>query len=264
MPTCGPRSSTAVNDPSCRIRWWGIAAIGQTESRHAAGRTIAVDGTITPPDLRARPRRLRRFRPHRGHRRWATRRRHRVRPRGGTHAVHPLDLAIARVSMPPATGFADPQNIYDAAYSTARYLCASARPLTMDTEAGFMKAAHSYSGSATYPAISWDVVGSVPGDRRRGRLTVGPARTRRSRLGPPIRCTRARSSAELDGSGLVGPDHPHGVELRRAAVGVADRQPGAVDLVVAGRCPGPAWPPRRSGSCPRRRSGWSTARRPSS
>ena len=146
---------TAVNEPSCRIGWWALAAIGQTESRHAAGRAIAVDGTITPPifgpvlDGSGGFARI-------------------TDTDGGRLDGDPvLDRAMGPTQFIPGTwralgvdasgdGFADPQNIYDATYSSARYLCASARPLTMDTEAGFKKAAHSYSGSATYPAISWD------------------------------------------------------------------------------------------------------------
>ena len=49
---------------------------------------------------------------------------------------------------------------YDAAYSSARYLCAAARPLPMDTEAGFLDAAYSYSHSSTYPMTSW--INSAP------------------------------------------------------------------------------------------------------
>ena len=63
-------------------------------------------------------------------------------------------------------------------------------------------------------------------------------------------------------SGLLRPDEPHGEELRAAAVGVAERLAGTVDLVLAGQAAHLHAPPRRSGACPRRRSGWSTARRP--
>ena len=146
---------TAVTDPSCRIQWWGLAAIGRTESRHAAGRTIGADGTISPPifgpvlDGSGGFARI-------------------TDTDGGRIDGDPVfDRAAGPTQFIPSTWRAlgldasgdrraDPQNIYDAAYSSARYLCAAARPYPMDTEAGFKKGAHSYSGSATYPAISWD------------------------------------------------------------------------------------------------------------
>ncbi len=150
---------TAANDPACRIRWWALAAIGRTESHNASGRAIGVDGTISP---------------------------HIVGPAldgsGGFALIgdtdHGLmdgdptyDRAVGPMQFIPATwrslgvdasgdGVADPQNIYDAAYSSARYLCAAARPLPMDTEAGFLDAAYSYSHSSSYPMTSW--LGSAP------------------------------------------------------------------------------------------------------
>ena len=87
------------------------------------------------------------------------------------------------------------------------------------------------------------------------RVRPGRSLARLSRL---QRLKRARNGR----SGLVGADDPHGEELRAAAVGVSERRAGAVDLVLAGLAAHLHAPPRRSGACPTRRSGWSTARRP--
>jgi membrane-bound lytic murein transglycosylase B len=149
---------TAMNDPACRIRWWDLAAIGRTESHNASGHAIGADGTVSPPI---------------------------VGPAldGNGFALIPdtdggaldgdtvYDRAVGPMQFIPSTwrtlgvdasgdGKADPQNIYDAAYASARYLCAAAKPLPLDTEAGFLDAAYSYSHSSTYPMTSW--IGSAP------------------------------------------------------------------------------------------------------
>jgi membrane-bound lytic murein transglycosylase B len=53
-------------------------------------------------------------------------------------------------------GIADPNNVYDAAFAAARYLCAGAGGLRTDTEAGFRAAAFSYNHSAAYVNEVWD------------------------------------------------------------------------------------------------------------
>ncbi|HKY17017.1 MAG TPA: lytic murein transglycosylase [Microthrixaceae bacterium] len=145
----------AFSDPGCRIRWWGLAAIGRTESGHAGGRAIGADGKVSPAILGpvldgAGP--FARIADTDG---------------GVLDGNTTYDRALGPTQFIPSTwrslgldasgdGVADPQNIYDSAYSTARYLCAAARPLPMDTEAGFLDAAYSYSHSSTYPRASWD------------------------------------------------------------------------------------------------------------
>jgi membrane-bound lytic murein transglycosylase B len=148
-------------DPGCQLPWWAIASIGRTESGHgtfggaapqADGQTLPVivgpvlDGTngtmrIADHDL------------------------------GLLDGDPVLDRAVGPMQFIPETwlrngvdasgdGRADPNNIYDAAFTAARYLCRAAGGLPMNTEAGFLRAALSYSHDPSYGAASW--AGSEP------------------------------------------------------------------------------------------------------
>jgi hypothetical protein len=144
---------SAVEEPACRIRWWDLAAIGRTESTNASGRAIGIDGKISPPiigpALNGAGFALIR---DTDHGLWD----------GDTtydHAVGPMQFIPSSWRSlgvdASGDGIADPQNIYDAAFSAARYLCAAAGPLPLDTEAGFLHAAYSYNHSTAYTLTAW-------------------------------------------------------------------------------------------------------------
>ena len=76
-----------------------------------------------------------------------------------------------------------------------------------------------------------------------------------------LRRERVRQAA--NGSRRAG-DDPHAEVLAVGAVGLAEGDLGPVDLVLAGRAPHLVARPRRSAAGPTRRSGSTTARRPSS
>jgi hypothetical protein len=145
---------TAAEDPTCRMRWWDLAAIGRTESNNASGRAIGIDGKISPPIIGPA-----------------------LDGAGGFELIGDTDhgvwdgdtvydRAVGPMQFIPSTwrtlgvdasgdGVADPENIYDAAFSAARYLCAAAGSLPMDTEVGFLHAAYSYNHSTSYTLTSW-------------------------------------------------------------------------------------------------------------
>jgi membrane-bound lytic murein transglycosylase B len=140
------------------MTWWALAAIGRVESGHAGRTAIAINGETVPHIVGI--------------------------PLDGTAgtAVIPdtdggrfdgdvrFDRAVGPMQFIPGTwrsagvdasgdGIADPNNVYDAAFAAARYLCAGAGGLRADTEAGFRAAAFSYNHSAAYVNKVWD--GSV-------------------------------------------------------------------------------------------------------
>ena len=147
------RAETSLADeaPECRIEWWMIAAVGRAESHHGelGGRTITPDGDVSTPIIG-------------------------VALDGGpgvravidtddgeldTDAV--WDRAVGPMQFIPETwsyrgrdgngdGLVDPQNIYDAAYTTARYLCRLGGDLS--TEVGLETAYFGYNTSDEYVA----------------------------------------------------------------------------------------------------------------
>ncbi len=121
----GAERLLSADRPSCNIEWWMIAGVARIESRHGTigGRTLRADGRPTvaimgiPLDGRPGVREI--LDTDDG------------RLDGDT--VH--DRAVGPLQFIPETwtrrgrdgdgdGWSDPQNIYDAAYSTGRYLCA--------------------------------------------------------------------------------------------------------------------------------------------
>jgi membrane-bound lytic murein transglycosylase B len=146
---------SSVVDPACHMTWWALAAIGRVESGHAGRSAIAIGGETFPHIVGI--------------------------PLDGTAgtAVIPdtdggrwdgdvrFDRAVGPMQFIPGTwrsagvdasgdGIADPNNVYDATFAAARYLCAGAGGLRADTEAGFRAAAFSYNHSAAYVNTAWN------------------------------------------------------------------------------------------------------------
>jgi membrane-bound lytic murein transglycosylase B len=139
-----------AEQPSCRISWWALAAIGRIETRHGThgGAVILANGDVAPrilgPPLTGGP--------------FAV-----VRDTdGGRWDGDPeWDRAVGPMQFIPSTwrawatdgngdGRADPHNYHDAAHAAARYLCRGARGMPLDTEAGLRAAALSYNRSQAY------------------------------------------------------------------------------------------------------------------
>jgi membrane-bound lytic murein transglycosylase B len=150
---------SSVVDPACHMTWWALAAIGRVESGHAGRSAIGIDGQTLPRIVGI---------PLDGTRGTA-----RITDSdGGRFDGDPVyDRAVGPMQFIPGTwrgagvdasgdGVADPNNVYDAAFAAARYLCAGAGGLRVDTEAGFRRAAFSYNHSAAYVTKVWD--GSAP------------------------------------------------------------------------------------------------------
>ena len=135
--------------PSCNARWWMIAGVARVESWHGTygGRSLRADGRPSTPiigialDGRPGVRVI-----------WDT--------DGGRYdGDTTYDRAVGPMQFIPETwrrlgrdgngdGAADPQNIYDAAYSTGRYLCALGGDLS---STGNLRAAYfGYNNSTEY------------------------------------------------------------------------------------------------------------------
>ncbi|MDQ0939882.1 lytic transglycosylase domain-containing protein [Streptomyces sp. V1I1] len=121
-------SDLAGSAPGCRLRWQLLAAIGQVESGQARGGRVTADGTTVAPILG----------PRLDGNGFAL-----IRDTDG--GVHDGDTAYDRAVGPmqfiPSTwatwgsdgngdGRSDPGNVYDAALSAGRYLCAGGRDLS--------------------------------------------------------------------------------------------------------------------------------------
>lgn len=141
--------------PACNARWWMLAGVARIESRHGryGGRSLRSDGRVDRPiigialdggpGVRAM-----------------------VDTDGGKYdgdlewdrAVGPLQFIpetwLRRGRDGSGDGFADPQNMYDAAYSAGRYLCALGGNLGNRTN--LRSAYFGYNNSSAYVA---DVIG---------------------------------------------------------------------------------------------------------
>jgi membrane-bound lytic murein transglycosylase B len=139
----------AAIEPTCGIRWWTLAAIGLIESNNARGRSMTLAGDVSPRIIGLQ-----------------------LDGTGGNAAIPDSDggsldedttwdRAVGPMQFIPTTwarwgsdangdGLADPHNIYDAALSSARYLCAGRGASPLDTVPGFAAAAWSYNRSTSY------------------------------------------------------------------------------------------------------------------
>ena len=167
----------ATDNPSCRAEWWMIAGVARIESRHGAigGRTLRADGRPSVPiygiPLDGRPGVREILDTDDG--------------RYDNDTVH--DRAVGPLQFIPETwtrrgrdgnadGSADPQNMYDAAYSTGRYLCALGGDLSeraalrsayfgYNTSTEYVDAVHDHAlryASFSLPAVENRVENSPP------------------------------------------------------------------------------------------------------
>lgn len=138
---------TAKADPKCRLPWELLAAVGRVESGHANGGQVSTTGTALTPIL--------------GPRLDGTRSTMAIRDtdKGTLDFDTEFDRAVGPMQFIPTSwkayamdgnkdGKKDPQNVYDATLTAARYLCAGDRDLS--TEAGLDKAIFSYNRSPEY------------------------------------------------------------------------------------------------------------------
>lgn len=138
-----------AEDPACGLQWWGLAGIGRTESNHGrhSGGMPGVDGRVTALII--------------GNALDGTGGFQNIKDSDGGRldGDGTFDRAIGPMQFIPTTwkafakdmtgdGFADPQNIYDGAYSSANYLCHSAKGL--DTEEGLRRGYFIYNNSQQY------------------------------------------------------------------------------------------------------------------
>ncbi|MFE9455264.1 lytic murein transglycosylase [Streptomyces californicus] len=138
--------TVATTDPTCRLPWQLLAAIGKVESGQARGGRVDANGTASPrilgPALNGQGFAL-------------------IKDTdGGAYdgdAVH--DRAVGPMQFIPSTwaswgqdangdGRKDPNNIYDAALAAGRYLCANDRDLAVSADLD--KAVLSYNRSTEY------------------------------------------------------------------------------------------------------------------
>ncbi|MFI0932418.1 lytic murein transglycosylase [Streptomyces sp. NPDC021019] len=135
-----------TTDPTCRLPWQLLAAIGKVESGQARGGRVDANGTASPPILG----------PALNGQGFAL-----IKDTDGgaydSDAVH--DRAVGPMQFIPSTwaswgqdangdGRKDPNNIYDAALAAGRYLCANDRDLAI--AADLDKAVLSYNRSNEY------------------------------------------------------------------------------------------------------------------
>ncbi|MCC3774342.1 lytic transglycosylase domain-containing protein [Streptomyces sp. UNOB3_S3] len=193
----------ATSQPGCRIPWELVAGIGRVESVHASGYGLRADGSTEQP-IRG---------PRLDGKQFAL-----IRDTDGGRwdGDTEYDRAVGPTQFIPSTwvtwgadgngdGVKDPNNIYDAALGTARYLCAGDRNLT--DPADLDKAILSYNNSREYvnAVLEWmrtyqgGKVTAVPNDAPAVPHRPDPADGRSS--APARAVTRTSAS----GSSVVKP-----------------------------------------------------------
>ncbi|MFF4221665.1 lytic murein transglycosylase [Streptomyces abikoensis] len=193
----------ATSQPGCRIPWELVAGIGRVESVHASGYGLRSDGSTERP-IRG---------PRLDGKQFAL-----IRDTDGGRwdGDTEYDRAVGPTQFIPSTwvtwgadgngdGVKDPNNIYDAALGTARYLCAGDRNLT--DPADLDKAILSYNSSREYvnAVLEWmrtyqgGKVTAVPDDTPAVPHHPDPAD---GRSGTP---TRAVTRTSASGSSAVRP-----------------------------------------------------------
>jgi membrane-bound lytic murein transglycosylase B len=133
-------AAVAIENPACGLRWELLAAIGKTESNHGFGRLAPTGASVRPiigisigPDTDG----------------------------GRLDGDAARDHAVGPMQFLPSTwnaygadgngdGIADPGNIFDAALAAGRFLCRAARPLTLLTRAGVIRAIWAYNPNEEY------------------------------------------------------------------------------------------------------------------
>ncbi|REF37943.1 transglycosylase protein with SLT domain [Thermasporomyces composti] len=140
-------------DPGCRLTWQMLAGVGKVESDHARGGAVTKRGDAVRPILG----------PVLDGRRYAA---IRDTDDGVLDGDTRWDRAVGPLQFIPSSwqvyasdgngdGLADPQNVYDAALATARYLCEGGRDLSRRME--LATALYSYNHSLPYvrAVLAW-------------------------------------------------------------------------------------------------------------
>ena len=142
-------STEGVSRPTCRVQWWGVAAIAKVEGRHGTygGASLGPNGDVSRPIIGIQLN---------GSRSTAVI----VDSDNGAFDGDPIfDRAVGPMQFIPSTWRAyqadgngddimSPFNMYDATLAAARYLCAGRRDLSAD--AGPRQAYFSYNRSQPY------------------------------------------------------------------------------------------------------------------
>ena len=144
----------ASEQPGCHLRWQLLAGIGKVESGNAQGRHISTDGTITPTILGPRLTGSGGFA--------------RILDTDGGQLDHDTlyDRAVGPMQFLPGTwkgagrdanadGRKDPNNIHDAALTTASYLCAHHRDLTIPAQLNAAIRAYNNSDAYVRAVLAW-------------------------------------------------------------------------------------------------------------
>jgi hypothetical protein len=233
--------AAARSMPGCHLDWAVLAGIGQVESRHARGGSVAVDGTAVPAIYGPR---LDGSTP-------------------GTTVVRDtddgrydgdteFDRAVGPMQTLPGTfarygadgngdGRRDPQNVYDAALTAANYLCAGDRDLARPKD--LRRALYAYNNVEEYvrTVLRWieayrthGPTVTNPGARPSSSPPSSPPRpqptpsgTRTPSPGPTAACPPApsgeRGSPPADGTGGLDAGVDARVGPGRASAGVGAR-----------------------------------------
>ncbi|MEW1615876.1 MULTISPECIES: hypothetical protein [unclassified Streptomyces] len=216
--------------PGCRLSWPVLAAIGQVESAQAGGGALTADGTtvnpIIGPALNGKG-----FAPIRD------------TDQGRLDGDTRWDRAVGPMQFIPTTwaawgtdgnddGKAGPHNMYDAALTAGRYLCAGGRDLSdPDT---LRKAILSYNRSGTYAdtVLGWiarfsgkPVPDLAPGPTPAPAPSPSPSSSASASPGPSRRASPPASHSP-------SPDPPAG-----------DRSPSGPPSPQGSRSPGPSASP---------------------
>jgi membrane-bound lytic murein transglycosylase B len=152
----------AVERPACGVSWWHLAGIGRVESNHGrfGGRALRSDGTSETPIIGVALDGQTILGDGSGVARITD-------TDGGLIDGDPVfDRAVGPMQFIPSTwarwsadgnvdGFADPNNIYDAALAAARYLCAVSGDLR--SEEGTRRALIGYNRSEAYVQRVYDL-----------------------------------------------------------------------------------------------------------
>jgi hypothetical protein len=244
------QASASPEGVGCGTRWQILAGIGRVESNHASDRTIAEDGTTSPPII--------------GPILDGTDGTARVDDTdGGILDGDPNhDRAVGPMQFLPASwdgfggdgnsdGQADPHNLYDAALGAVRHLCDGIQRL--DDEDALAQALLAYNHSDTYvqtvlgwityydqAAVSDPALIAAP----TGTLTVVRGIRVDASLAPALENLLAAADAEglaLAGGGYRS--HDQQIALRRAHCGTSDY---AIYEMPADQCTPPTARPGQS------------------
>ncbi|MFV2198872.1 C40 family peptidase [Nocardiopsis sp. LOL_012] len=168
---------TTEHAPHCTGMTWAVlAGIGKVESGHAAGSTVAADGTTTPPIIGPTLD---------GSGAGGNTTAHTDTDDGTWDGDDELDAAVGPMQFIPATwatagvdgnadGRADPHNAYDAALSAALYLCGTGTtdlsdPHDLDDALWRYNRSHTYAGDVTAWIDTYTQMSAPPPARTDGQ-----------------------------------------------------------------------------------------------